>query len=72
MNTRGCKSVGPRMPAAVRSYPDSDRNSDLRARLVKCQSATSHWLLFNHLVGDLLEMQRHVEAHRLGGLEVDD
>jgi hypothetical protein len=27
--------------------------------------------LFDHLVGDLLEMHRHVEAQRLGGLEVD-
>ena len=27
--------------------------------------------LFDHLVGALLEMQRHVEAERLGGLEVD-
>ena len=28
--------------------------------------------LFDHLVGALLEMQRHVEAQRLGGLEIDD
>jgi hypothetical protein len=27
---------------------------------------------FDHLVGELLEMQRHVEAQRLGGLEIDD
>jgi hypothetical protein len=27
--------------------------------------------LFNHLVGALLKMQSHVEAERLGGLEVD-
>jgi hypothetical protein len=27
--------------------------------------------LFDHLVGTLLEWQRHVEAERLGGLEVD-
>src|SRR5712691_142092 len=26
---------------------------------------------FDHLVGALLKMQRHVEAERLGGLEVD-
>ena len=26
---------------------------------------------FDHLVGALLERQRHVEAERLGGLEVD-
>jgi hypothetical protein len=25
--------------------------------------------LFNNLVGDLLEMHRHVEAQRVGGLE---
>src|SRR6516165_10210731 len=28
-------------------------------------------VLLNHLVGALLEMQRHVEAERLRGLEVD-
>jgi len=27
--------------------------------------------LFNHLVSDLLEMDRHVEAERLGRLHVD-
>ena len=27
--------------------------------------------LFNHLIGELLKMQRHVEAKRLGGFEVD-
>ncbi len=26
--------------------------------------------LLDHLVGTLLEMQRHVEAERLGGLEI--
>ena len=26
---------------------------------------------FNHLVGELLNQQRHVETKRLGGLEVD-
>jgi hypothetical protein len=29
-------------------------------------------LSLDHLVGDLLEMRWHVEAQRLGGLEVDD
>src|SRR6266566_3409069 len=28
--------------------------------------------LFDHLVSELLEMQRHLEAQRLGGLEIDD
>src|SRR5947209_18076777 len=28
--------------------------------------------LFDHLVSRLLEMQRHLEAQRLGGLEIDD
>ena len=28
--------------------------------------------LFNHLVGALLELQRHLEAERLRGFEVDD
>ena len=27
---------------------------------------------FDHLVGELLELQRNLEAERLGGLEVDD
>ena len=29
-------------------------------------------ILFDHLVGNLLEMHWHVEAQRLGGIEVDD
>jgi hypothetical protein len=30
------------------------------------------WLgLFNHLVGELLKLQRHVEAKRLGGLHIE-
>src|SRR6266480_4492807 len=28
--------------------------------------------LFDHLVSELLELQRHLEAQRLGGLEIDD
>jgi hypothetical protein len=28
--------------------------------------------LFDHFVGDLLEMYRHIKAQRLGGLDVDD
>ena len=28
--------------------------------------------LFDHLVGDLPEMQRDIEAERLGGLEIDE
>jgi hypothetical protein len=28
-------------------------------------------LLFNHLVGQLLEMQRHIETERLGRLEIN-
>jgi hypothetical protein len=27
--------------------------------------------LFDHLIGTLLEMRRHVEAKRLGGIQVD-
>jgi len=27
--------------------------------------------LLDHLVGELLHMQRHIEAERFGGLEVD-
>ena len=28
--------------------------------------------LFDQLVSELLELQRHLEAQRLGGLEIDD
>src|SRR5262249_44588243 len=28
--------------------------------------------LFDHLIGDLPEMQRHIEAERPGGLEIDE
>jgi hypothetical protein len=28
--------------------------------------------LFDHLVSELLEVQRHLEPARLGGLEIDD
>ena len=54
----------------VRSTPESGH--------VQCNSAcplcanSGHRRLFDHLVGDLLEMHRHVEAQRLGGLEIDD
>jgi hypothetical protein len=27
--------------------------------------------LFDHLIGDLLEMQRHLEIQRLGGCHID-
>jgi hypothetical protein len=28
--------------------------------------------LFDHLVSELLELQRHLEAQSFGGLEIDD
>src|SRR5262245_33071736 len=31
-----------------------------------------HRALFNHLVGELLQIERHLEAKHLGGREVDD
>jgi len=37
-----------------------------------CEQSQERSPLFDHLVGKLLEMQRHVEAEYLGGLEVDD
>jgi hypothetical protein len=48
-------------PPLTRSGPRCDFQ-------VALQSAVR---LFDHLVGALLEMQRHVETERLGGLEVD-
>ena len=38
--------------------------------MTHCGSATT--CSFDHLVGALLEMQRHVKAECLGGLEVDN
>jgi hypothetical protein len=35
-------------------------------RLMRCSKK-----LLDHLVGELLEMGRHIEAERLGGLDVD-
>ena len=33
---------------------------------------SGHRLLFDHFVGDLLKLARHIQAERLGGLQVDD
>jgi hypothetical protein len=37
-----------------------------------CEQSQERSPLFDRLVGKLLEMQRHVEAEYVGGLEVDD
>ena len=36
-----------------------------------CSAAKTH-LLFDHLVRELLDRQRHLKAKRLGGLQIDD
>jgi hypothetical protein len=38
----------------------------------RTHAAQQKGLLFDHFVGDLLKMDRYVEAQRLGGLEIDD
>jgi hypothetical protein len=42
------------------------------ADVSRCSNVTATPELFDHLIGKLLKMQRHVEAEHLGGLEVDD
>jgi len=42
------------------------------AKLSVCPEADIAPISFDHLVGDLPEMQRHVETQRIGGLEIDD
>jgi hypothetical protein len=37
-----------------------------------CEQLQQDSPLFDHLVGELLQKQRHIEAQCLGGLEVDD
>ena len=39
-----------------------------RSKDMRC----SHKALFNHLVGELLQIERHLEAKHLGGREIDD
>ena len=57
--------------AYVRSYPDSDRNSDLRARRLSANRRRRRVSLDN-LVGAADERQREGNAKRLCGLEIDD
>ena len=58
----------------VRFAPKADNSRSSRyVRLVPkaAVSNRSKAALFDHLVGELLEMQGNVEAKRLGGLKID-
>jgi hypothetical protein len=65
---------------AVRNISALPPRADVEADIIEppvsatsgCEQSQERSPLFDHLVGKLLEMQRHVEAEYLGGLEVDD
>src|SRR5262245_6569534 len=59
----------PRRRGKSTSHTGRDRCGAERFSLVPSADITC---LFDHLIGTLLEMERNVEAERLGGLEVDD
>ena len=67
--------------------PNSDRKSGLPQRDMSalhpiadmcvaiadvCFGPIADIPLFDHFVGDLLKLARHIQAERLGGLQVDD
>jgi hypothetical protein len=54
----------------VRSYPDSDRNSDLPARRLSAIRRLRPFS-FDHLVGDRQHFIWNGEAEFLGSLEID-
>src|SRR5262245_26803926 len=71
----------------VRFTPNSDRESEIPQKAMSalppkadmcgaiayvCYGPKADIALFDHLVSELLEMHRHVEAQRFGCLEVDD
>jgi hypothetical protein len=64
-------------------FSDLPPEADLTADIVdvsqapiadSCSAIKAQWIdnLLNHLVGALLELHRHVEAERLGGLHVNN
>jgi hypothetical protein len=62
-------------PRQVRFAPDSDQIADMKLRRRRATSrhpALRYTLpLFDHLIGNLLEVRWHVETQRLGCFEVD-
>jgi hypothetical protein len=56
--------------ADVRFSPNSGARADIPGALLWAISGLMH--LFDHLVGELLQVRRNFEADRLGGFEIDD
>ena len=59
-----CTEIGPQRD--VRFPLDSDQTADIAGGPFCANSGSAR--LFDHFVSELLEMERHVQAERLGGL----